>query len=46
VVYLGTTKACAENDPDDEHRAFYVGITRARDTLHILETDKRYRYEL
>jgi DNA helicase-2/ATP-dependent DNA helicase PcrA len=46
VVYLGTTKACAENDPDDEHRAFYVAITRARDTLHVLETDKRYRYEL
>lgn len=46
VVYLGTTKACIENDPDDEHRAFYVALTRAKDTLHILETDKRYRYEL
>lgn len=46
VVYLGTTKACAENDPDDEHRAFYVALTRARDTLHILDTAQRYRYEL
>lgn len=46
VVYLGSTKACSEGEPDDEHRAFYVAFTRARDTLHILETEKRYRYEL
>lgn len=46
VVYLGSTKACSESDPDDEHRAFYVAVTRARNTLHIMETDKRYRYEL
>jgi DNA helicase-2/ATP-dependent DNA helicase PcrA len=47
VVYLASTKACTESRyPDDEHRAFYVGITRARQELHILDTDKRYRYEL
>ena len=40
LVYLGTTKACSESDhPDDEHRAFYVGITRAR--LYI-----SYRYTI
>jgi len=47
VVYLGSTWACINTKhPDDEHRAFYVGITRARKTLHIVDTDKKYRYEL
>lgn len=47
VVYLGSTKACsAPENQDDEHRAFYVGVSRARKNLHILDTDKRYRYEL
>lgn len=47
VVFLASTKACVENKhQDDEHRAFYVGITRARKELHILDTDKRYRYEI
>jgi len=47
IVFLASTKACVESKhPDDEHRAFYVGITRARKELHILDTDKRYRYEI
>jgi len=47
VVYLGIPRVCAESKhPDDEHRAFYVGITRARKELHILDTDKRYKYQL
>lgn len=46
VVYLGTTKACADNDPDEELRALYVAITRAKQTLHLLDTDKKYRIEI
>ena len=47
LVFLASTKACMESKyPDDEHRAFYVGVTRAKKALHILDTDKRYRYEL
>tara|TARA_R100000900_G_scaffold56472_1_gene45924 strand:+ start:205 stop:807 length:603 start_codon:yes stop_codon:yes gene_type:complete len=47
VVYLGSTYACVNTkNQDDEHRAFYVGITRARKTLHIVDTDKKYRYEI
>tara|TARA_R110000744_G_scaffold13003_1_gene38243 strand:+ start:2602 stop:4140 length:1539 start_codon:yes stop_codon:yes gene_type:complete len=47
AVYLGSTRACDETAyPDDEHRAFYVGITRARQNLHIIESQKRYRYPL
>tara|TARA_R110002095_G_scaffold212481_1_gene201737 strand:- start:320 stop:853 length:534 start_codon:yes stop_codon:yes gene_type:complete len=47
LVFLASTKACMESRyPDDEHRAFYVGVTRAQKELHILDTDKKYRYEL
>lgn len=45
VVYTGSTYMCVEeNDPDDEHRAFYVGVTRARESLFILESNKKFRY--
>lgn len=44
VVYLGTTRACAEGNQDDEHRAFYVGVTRAKKALHLLDSDRKYRY--
>jgi len=43
VVYLGTTRTCAEGDENDEQRALYVAITRAKHTLHLLDSDKRYR---
>jgi hypothetical protein len=47
IVYTASTMACVEsNYPDDEHRAFYVGVTRARHTLYILQTDNKYRYTL
>jgi superfamily I DNA/RNA helicase len=47
VVYLGSTFACVNSDhPDDEHRAFYVGITRAKQKLYLLNSDKKYRYEI
>ena len=47
LVYLGTTKACSETDyPDDEHRAFYVGITRARHCLYLLQAKTNYRYTI
>tara|TARA_R100000935_G_scaffold22249_3_gene41013 strand:- start:37 stop:1566 length:1530 start_codon:yes stop_codon:yes gene_type:complete len=45
VVSLSSTKACVESaHPDDEHRAFYVGVTRAKKNLHIIESNKKYRY--
>ena len=47
LVYTGSTKACVESKhPDDEHRAFYVGVTRTKKNLHILESAKKYRYEI
>ena len=45
AVYLGTTWACSQSRyPDDEHRAFYVGVTRAKKELHLIESHKKYRY--
>jgi hypothetical protein len=46
-LYLGSTKAAAlSQHPDDEHRVFYVGATRAKENLHIIESGRKYRYEL
>jgi superfamily I DNA/RNA helicase len=47
LVWLASTRACAESEhPDDEHRAFYVGVTRARHNLYILQSSERYRYTI
>lgn len=45
AVYTGSTKACLEGKhPEDEHRIFYVAVTRAKENLYIIESDKKYRY--
>lgn len=36
----------SQRDPDDEHRVFYVGITRARETLHIIQPLGPWGYQL
>jgi len=47
AVYLGSTKACVESKhPEDEHRIFYVAITRAKENLYLIESDKSYRYDI
>ena len=47
IVYLASTRACVESKhPDDEHRAFYVGVTRARQNLYILQSNNDYRYTI
>lgn len=33
-----------EADPDDEHRVFFVGVTRARHSLYICEPQTRFAY--
>lgn len=45
AVDLSSTKACAASPfPDDEHRTFYVGVTRAKRNLYLINSDKEYRY--
>lgn len=47
VVYLGSTWSCVETKhPDDEWRALYVAVTRAKENLYLLESDKKYRYSI
>ena len=44
------TESCwpAVNNPDqdDEHRVFYTGITRAKENLHIVDHEAKYRYDI
>lgn len=35
-----------DNDPDDEHRVFYVGATRAKERLHIISPQTSRFYDL
>jgi superfamily I DNA/RNA helicase len=47
VVYLGSTYSCVNTDyPSDEHRAFYVALTRAKEKLYVLNSNKEYRYDI
>lgn len=47
VVFLASTKAATTSRyQDDEHRAFYVAVTRAREKLYILQTNNKYRYTI
>ena len=47
IVYLGSTFSCVESKyPDDELRALYVAVTRTKQNLYLLESDKKYRYYL
>lgn len=35
-----------DENPDSEHRVFYVGVTRARETLHLIEPQSTRFYQL
>jgi superfamily I DNA/RNA helicase len=45
VVYLGTTRACLSSRfQDDEVRAFYVGLTRAKKNLYLVASGHKHRF--
>ena len=53
VLFTSTTKKIEESgDQDEEHRVFYVGITRTKKFLHIIQPPlydgnrRNYRYEI
>ena len=47
AVYTGSTKSCVlSRHPEDEHRIFYVAVTRTKQNLYIIESDKKYRYTI
>ena len=33
-------------NPDDEHRVFYVAVTRAKENLYIVEAQKQQGYRM
>ncbi len=47
ALLLDSSKACTESpDQESEARTFYVGLTRARNELHIIESQNRYGFQL
>jgi len=47
AVDLGSTRMAVDSKfPDDEHRVFYVGFTRAKNNLHVIQSNKRNRYDV
>lgn len=42
----GRTFNSLVNDPDPEHRVFYVGVTRAKENLHIIEPQGKFFFNL
>lgn len=47
ALMLETSRACQTmNDPDSEVRTFYVGMTRAKHNLHLIEGRGRWRFQI
>jgi superfamily I DNA/RNA helicase len=47
ALLLDSTKACINSpDQDSEIRTFYVGATRAKKTLHLIESTAQYRFNI
>ena len=47
VLFLDSTKACVESlDQDSEIRTFYVGATRAKQSLHLIESTTRHGFNI
>lgn len=47
ALLLDSSRACVESsDQDGEVRTFYVGLTRAKKALHIIESQSAYGFKL
>ena len=47
ALLLDSTKACIESlDQDSEIRTFYVAVTRAKQSLHLVESTSKHRFNI
>lgn len=47
ALLLDSSRACTQSDDQDsEIRTFYVGMTRAKNELHLVEPTNRYGFEI
>lgn len=47
MLLTDSTRNCMTSpDQDNEHRVIYVGITRAKENLHVIESSRKYRYHI
>lgn len=47
MLLTDSTRNCTTSpDQDNEHRIIYVGITRAKENLHVIESGRKYRYQI
>ena len=49
VIMMDITKHVDTNiqyNPDSEHRVFYVGVTRAKKKVYIVNSTSRYEYKI
>lgn len=47
MLMTDSTRNCATaQDQDNEHRVAFVGITRAKENLHVVESSRKYRYQI
>jgi len=47
MLLTDSTRNCAlSQDQDSESRVWYTGITRTKENLHVVESNRKYRYQI
>lgn len=47
MMLTDSTRNCAlSSDQDSEHRVWYTGFTRTKENLHVVESYRKYRYQV
>jgi hypothetical protein len=47
MLLTDSTRNCAlSQDQDSESRVWYTGVTRTKENLHVVESNRKYRYQI